>query len=716
MRRRREKAAWITAEAEVLIRELGAGGRRAARWMERTANDMPAMRFWRAVKDAIAPVSDDDERPSAAVAEATATAEQGPSAPTKILAEAAPPGVPENESDAAFKFQVLAEAFARFPRVPKDGDPSRPAEDRESAGRFLGGAEIPADVLAFDWDSSRTGSMPASAPSTVDHAAKPLEFETAMVSTPKINSSLSPMTQDAQYRLLVEAISDYAIYMLDPTGAVMSWNAGAQKFKGYAASEIVGKNFAAFYTAEDRAKGEPRRALETAEREGRFESEGWRIRQDGSRFWANVVVDPILSPDGALIGFAKITRDVTRQKEAQRALEQAQAALVQSQKMDAIGQLTASAAHDFNNLLDAILTSLNLARRHAPDDPAAARLTDNAVLAAQRGAALTRRMLAFSRHHELKSESINLPTLVEGMLDLLQSCMGSSTSIETRLPSTSNTILSDPNQLELALINLALNARDAMPKGGAVTIAIREERVTAAHETRLPPGDYACLSVADAGKGMDAATLSRAVEPFFTTKGTGKGAGLGLSMTHGVVTQSGGRLVLKSVEGEGTTVELWFPLETAVGKAAGVPTGAAGATSRIGPLRILAVDDDGLVLMNLVAMLEDLGHKVVPASSGKQALDLLWREPAFDLMVTDQVMPEMTGAALAEAARQAQPTLRVIVAAGYGEGPSEGDPDVVKIAKPFRQEDLASAISDACGREAARTVLKFPVRGARGEG
>ena len=180
-----------------------------------------------------------------------------------------------------------------------------------------------------------------------------------MVSMPTINPRLSPLTQDAQYRLLVEAITDYAIYMLDPTGAVISWNAGAQKFKGFAASEIVGKNFAMFYTAEDRARGEPERALETAARDGRFESEGWRIRKDGSRFWASVVVDPIRAADGALIGFAKITRDVTRQREAQSALDQAQAAVVQTQKLDAIGQLTASAAHDFNNLLDAILTSLD---------------------------------------------------------------------------------------------------------------------------------------------------------------------------------------------------------------------------------------------------------------------------------------------------------------------------------------------------------------------
>ena len=227
----------------------------------------------------------------------------------------------------------------------------------------------------------------------------------------------------------------------------------------------------------------------------------------------------------------------------------------------------------------------------------------------------------------------------------------------------------------------------------------------------LTPGDTPAFLLPTRARAWTRQTLSRAIEPFFTTKGTGKGAGLGLSMTHGVVTQSGGRMVLNSVEGKGTTVELWLPLEKTVGQL-GAGAGATGSVG--GLLTVLAVDDDSLVLMNLVAMLEDLGHKVVPATSGRQALDILWRDAAIELMVTDQAMPDMSGAALAEIAREAQPSLRVIVAAGYGELPEDAIADVVRIPKPFRQEDLARAIAAACDREATRTVVKFPVGGSRG--
>ena len=516
-----------------------------------------------------------------------------------------------------------------------------------------------------------------------------------MVNRSDNNPRASSLTQDAQYRLLVEAVTDYAIYMLDPDGLIMSWNPGAQRFKGYRAPEILGKHFSQFYTAEDRAKGEPQRALETAAREGRFENEGWRIRQDGSRFWAHVVVDPIRAADGALLGFAKITRDVTQQKETQRALDQAQAALLQSQKMDAIGQLTGGVAHDFNNLLTVILGGLELLRKRAPKDPTYTRLIDNAILGAVRGASLTKRMLAFARHHELKSESINVPRLVEGMTDLLQSCLGPSMTIETRLPQTLNTILSDPNQLELALLNLALNARDAMPQGGTVTISLREERVAPSLGNIMNAGQYACISVADLGEGMDETTRLRAIEPFYTTKGPSKGTGLGLSMVHGVVTQSGGRLVLKSAKGQGTTVELWFPLEKMGGEAASGPVSAQTASERILPLVVLAVDDDSLVLLNMVAMLEDLGHTVFSATSGRQALEIFWRGVAIDLMVTDQAMPEMTGAMLAEAARKERPNLRVILASGYDELPRGMGLDLVKLAKPFSQNDLERAVAEA---------------------
>ncbi|MFZ0207283.1 MAG: PAS domain S-box protein [Roseiarcus sp.] len=518
------------------------------------------------------------------------------------------------------------------------------------------------------------------------------------------------MTQDVQYRLLVEAITDYAIYMLDPSGVVKSWNPGAERFKGYQAAEILGKHFSTFYTLEDRAKGEPERAMGTATREGKFENEGWRVRKDGSRFWAHVVLDPIRGSDGQIVGFAKITRDITPQKETQRALDQARLALFQSQKMDAIGQLTGGIAHDFNNLLTAILSSLDLARNRLPNDARLMALFDNAVQAAQRGTSLTRRMLTFARNHELNSESIEVSSLVQGMTDLLQSSVGPSVIIETRFPLASSAIRTDSNQLELALLNLVLNSRDAMPHGGVVTLSAREERIASGHAGALQAGPYVCLAVADNGEGMEEETLRRASEPFFTTKGPGEGTGLGLSMIHGFVTQSGGQLLLKSSKGKGTTAELWFPMESREAKGASEQDTEPTANA-MSFRTVLVVDDDALVLMNTVMMLEDLGHTVLEANSGQKALDILRGEKKVDLLVTYQAMPRMTGAQLIKIVKAEWPDLPAIVCSGYAELPPGIDLDVIRLSKPFRQEDLVRAITNAVGRQSQTSrVLKFPVR------
>jgi len=512
-------------------------------------------------------------------------------------------------------------------------------------------------------------------------------------------------SEDAQYRLLVESITDYAIFMLDLDGVVMSWNSGAERLKGYKASAILGKNFSSFYTIEDKIRGEPQRALETAALAGRFESEGWRVRNDRSRFWANVVIDPIRSSEGILLGFAKITRDVTEHKEAQAALFEAKSALFHSQKMDALGQLTGGVAHDFNNLLGAVLGSLELASKRLPNDLKLKQLIDNAIKGAQRGTYLTRRMLTFAHQNEVKPESIHVPSLVQGMLDLLQSSVGTSTIIETQIPFTLSTIRGDPNQLELALLNLALNARDAIPENGRIIISLREEHYT---PDRGTAGKYACISVADTGEGMDEATLSRAMEPFYTTKGSGKGTGLGLSLVHGIMVQAGGRLVLKSMRGKGTTVELWFPIE----KTDNVDLRSDAAVETQLPIPLtahttLAVDDDGLILMTLVAMLEDLGHTVFEATSGKKALEILRREKTIDLMVTDQSMPQMTGAKLLETVVSEWPNLKVILATGYTERPPGTDVNLIKLTKPYREEELARAIAQAF-EVPVSNVLKFP--------
>jgi PAS domain S-box-containing protein len=502
---------------------------------------------------------------------------------------------------------------------------------------------------------------------------------------------------EEQFRRLVLSVTDYAIYMLDPDGRVASWNAGAEKIKGYTADEIIGQHFSRFYADEDRAQNLPERGLATAALDGRFEREGWRLRKDGTTFWAHAVIDAIRNEAGMLVGFAKVTRDMTDKVRTQQALEQAQQALFQSQKMDAIGQLTGGVAHDFNNLLMAIIGSIELLKRRLPEHPRVTPLLDNAMQGAKRGAALTQRLLAFARKQELNLRSIDLPALVRGMTDLLQRTLGPSITIETRLPDSLASIQADANQLELALLNLTMNARDAMPQGGSIVIAAREETVPDGGPAGpLVPGRYVCLSVTDSGEGMDEATLKRAAEPFFTTKGVGKGTGLGLSMVHGLAEQSGGRLVLSSEQGKGTTAELWLPLaQTAVAQTVVAAT-EAGPQTATRPLTVLAVDDDRLVLMNTVAMLEEMGHSVLEATSGPLALEILRQHSSIDLLITDEAMPQMTGLQLARIVQAERPGLPIILATGYAEVPREST--LPKLSKPFFQEDLVRAVAAAVQR------------------
>ncbi len=502
---------------------------------------------------------------------------------------------------------------------------------------------------------------------------------------------------EERFRLLVQSVRDYAIFMLDPEGRIANWNAGAERIKGYTADEAVGSHMSRFYTQEDQEAGVPARALETARRDGKFEAEGWRVRKDGTRFWASVLIDAIQAPDGTLLGFAKVTRDITERKQASEALEQTRQALAQAQKMEAIGQLTGGVAHDFNNLLMAVLGSLELLRKRLPPDPRAERLLDNAVQGAQRGAALTQRMLAFARRQNLKPRPLDVAELVHGMDELLSRSIGPSFVIETDFPAGLPRAVADAHQLELGLLNLVVNARDAMPAGGRIVVAARLAQ--GGEASGLPEGRYVCLSVTDTGEGMDEATLERAREPFFTTKGVGKGTGLGLSMVHGLAEQSKGRLILHSRKGVGTTAEIWLPVADTddeageeIGEVLAAPAG--GGDRR---LRVILVDDDPLVLENAAAMLEDLGHAVTAARSGPEALAMLKDGPAPDLVITDHAMPGMTGLQLLERVRAERPSLPVILATGYAElAPGLGE-GLVRLSKPFGQAELARAIEAAIG-------------------
>jgi PAS domain S-box-containing protein len=506
-----------------------------------------------------------------------------------------------------------------------------------------------------------------------------------------------------QFRLLVQGVTDYAIYLLDKNGHVSSWNPGAQRIKGYEPDEIIGQHFSGFYTEADRKNGQPQRALATAAREGRFEKEGWRVRKDGTTFWAHVIIDPIRDDGGEIIGYAKITRDITERREAQLQLERTREALAQSQKMEAIGQLTGGLAHDFNNLLMAVLGSLELVRKRLPDDPRLLKLIDNAIQGAQRGASLTKRMLAFARRQELDQAPVDVAALVGGMTELLERALGHEIGIVTRFAPGLKPINADANQLEMALLNLAVNARDAMPNGGQIVIAAQEEDIGASHFSGLKPGTFVRLTFTDTGTGMDEETLQRAMEPFFTTKGPGKGTGLGLAMVHGLTEQFGGRFMLQSRKGEGTTADLWLPIATAAAVAAGQPQPEEAAAPQNAKLVVLAVDDDALVLTNTVAMLEDIGHTALSAFSGKEALDVLRHHPV-DLVITDQAMPQITGLQLAEAIKAEWPAIPVIIATGYAETPAGSAPHLRKLAKPFTLAELAALLGEMQSKIASRVV------------
>ena len=501
---------------------------------------------------------------------------------------------------------------------------------------------------------------------------------------------------ERSFELLVDSVTDYAIYMLDPTGKITSWNSGARRIKGYDAGEIIGKHFSCFYSEEDRALGIPARGLRIAAQEGRSETEGWRIRKDGSRFWANVIIDAIQS-NGEIIGFAKVTRDITERRATESRLRQ-------SQKMEAVGQFTGGAAHDFNNLLTAILGSLEILRKRLPNDARMLALLDNAVQGARRGTTLTQRMLAFARRQELKHETVELRGLINDMTELLERSLGPRVDIETHFPRELVYVRTDANQLETALLNLAINARDAMPQGGTMAISITTEQIPANHLSNLAPGEYACLAVKDSGEGMDEVTLAKATEPFFTTKGVGKGTGLGLSMVDGLAGQSGGRLVIHSVVGQGTTVEIWLPIAAEnslaeLHRARGVTD--VDATC-LRSLRILAVDDDSLVLANVAAMLEDLGHEVVTASSGAHAIEALASHPDIELVISDQAMPGLTGLELLTTITKSHPKLPFILATGYAEISQRINPAIGRLAKPYTQQELAGAIASSLARLIAR--------------
>lgn len=498
---------------------------------------------------------------------------------------------------------------------------------------------------------------------------------------------------ERRFHLLVEAVADYAIFMLDDTGHVVNWNSGARRIKGYRPEEVIGQHFSLFYTEEDRREGVPNRALATAARTGRFEAEGWRVRKDGARFWANVVINAIHDTDGRLLGFAKVTRDLTERRAAQEQLNQAQ-------KMEAIGQLTGGIAHDFNNLLTVICGNIEALQRRLPEalEADVRRHASSAQLGAERAAILTHRLLAFSRRQPLEPESVSVNTLISRMSEMLRRTLGESVAIEIVLAAGVWSTFVDANQLENAVLNLAINARDAMPDGGKLTIETANAHLDEdyAAQADVTPGQYVGIFVSDTGIGMTPETAAKAFDPFFTTKEVGHGTGLGLSQVYGFIRQSNGHAKIYSERGTGTTVKLYLPRHFSSDGADEVQRDPQPMPRGEGET-ILVVDDDADVRSLTVDMLHELGYTVLQAPEGAAGLRLLDAHPEIRLILTDVGLPGgMNGRQLAEEAKRRRAGLKVLFTSGYARNAivhhGRLDPAVELLPKPYSFGDLAARV------------------------
>jgi PAS domain S-box-containing protein len=588
--------------------------------------------------------------------------------------------------------EIIGEHFSRFytPEEQAAGIPRLALETAAREGRFEAeGWRVRKDGSRF-WANVIIDPITDPAGALIGYAKVTRDLTDRRAAEEELRRS------EERFRLLVQSVTDYAIYMLDPEGRVSSWNAGAARFKGYSADEILGEHFSRFYTDEDRAAGIPAIALETSRREGRFESEGWRVRKDGTKFWASVIIDPIRNEAGTLLGFAKVTRDLTEK----RAIEEQ---LRQSQKMEAVGQLTGGLAHDFNNLVTGISGSLEMMQVRMAQGRTAE--FDRYFMAAQgavkRAAALTHRLLAFSRRQTLDPKPTNVNRLLASFEELIRRTMGPGVDVELVGASGLWPTLVDPNQLENAILNLCINARDAMPQGGRLTIETANKWLDerAARKQDLPVGQYVSVCVTDTGTGMTPDVIAKAFDPFFTTKALGEGTGLGLSMIYGFARQSGGQVRIYSEVGQGTTMCLYLPRhseevgieEEATFTAPTIPAGEGEV--------VLVIDDEPTIRMLVAEILAESGYAVIEAPDGPAGLKVLESNARIDLLITDVGLPGgMNGREVADAARLTRPDLKVLFITGYAENAVIGggrlDKGMFVLTKPFQMEILASRIRD----------------------
>jgi PAS domain S-box-containing protein len=503
---------------------------------------------------------------------------------------------------------------------------------------------------------------------------------------------------EERFRLLVTGVADYSIIGLDVDGRVTSWNSGAEQIKGYRADDIIGCHFSVFYSPEDLAAGVPAAALATAAVDGGIEVDGWLVRQNGTRFWANVVITALFDDDHRLRGFAKVTRDITERRQAEEALAQTREQLAQAQKMEAIGQLAGGVAHDFNNILTVIQGHASLlasSKLGELEEKSASQI----VQAAGRAAALTRQLLTFSRRQIIQPKRLDMNKIVGNMTNMLGRLLGEDIALQLNYCQAPPIVEADAGMMEQILLNLAVNARDAMPKGGQLAIRITVNDVDEKYLSLHPDarkGNFICINVTDTGTGISPENLPRIFEPFFTTKEIGKGTGLGLATVYGIVKQHQGWIELESHVGRGTTFRIFLPRVNA--EQAGNEKQTTAITVRGGKEAILLVEDERPVRELVARVLERYGYKIFQADTGADALEV-WgqNKDEIKLVLTDLVMPNnMNGRELAERMWAEMPALKVIFTSGYSADIVGKDfklqPELNFLQKPYQPQMLALTI------------------------
>lgn len=610
--------------------------------------------------------------------------------------------------------EVVGRHFSLFytPEDRQDGRPARALDEARTAGRFEAeGWRLRKDGSRF-WASVVIDTIH-------DDSGRHIGFAKITRDITEKRAAQEALIQsERQFRLLVAGVVDYALYMLDLNGVVTNWNAGAEHIKGYRAEEIVGRHFSTFYTEADRANGAPMRALQTAMKEGRYEAEAWRVRKGGTLFWASVIIDAIRDERGELIGFAKITRDITERRNSQLELQKAQERLAQAQKMEAIGQLTGGVAHDFNNLLMVVSGQAQLLRKRLGDDPRAAVSLDAIEQAARRGQDLTRHLLSFARRQRLQPVATALSDRSTGLKELLSAGLPSRIAVEVELAQDLWPIDVDVSELELALLNLAVNARDAIPAQGKLTVSGENVVLTGGGDLDIA-GEFVAIRVADTGGGIPPDILPHIFDPFFTTKEVNKGTGLGLSQVYGFAQQSGGRVQVTSTLGEGAVFTLYLPRAAA----AAVPAVDKMMVEAAGGISVLLVEDNPDVADVAAALLEQLGNRVRVVNGAEPALATLSEGPLPDVVFSDIVMAgQMNGVELARRIRADHPNLPVVLATGYAEAAEQLDREFPILTKPYLLEDLNRVLGEAMAarcvddkvndRKVVRLAPRKPVKAA----